>query len=110
MEKKVLAEKIGNFILNGDFFQQYAYKHYWTSGSSTEVPPVSIWCDRLNPEKPIKIEIQVARDGVDFGVADLALDLLICGITAEFGDVVTRHYLYESDGSCPNVAVIYINN
>ena len=93
MEKEKLVQ-IGNDILKSEFFQKYAYKHYWTSGSSTEVAPVTVTYD--------SIEIQLSCNTLR-GIKQ-ALGKLV----REIGEsLVKKYYVFKYDGSCPNAARIY---
>jgi hypothetical protein len=104
MEKGKLQE-ISNKIAESNFFKKYGYKHYWTSGSSTEVAPITLWLDSLNPNRPACIEIQLGCDSLR-GIKR-SLDKLVKEIGEKF---VKSHYLCKYDGSCPKVAKIYFNS
>ena len=103
MEKKRLQE-ISHQIAESDFFRKYGYKHYWTSGCSTEVAPITLWIDSVHPEEPSCIEIQLDCDSLR-GIKR-SLDKLVKEIGEE---LVREHYLCKYDGSCPDVAKLFFN-
>lgn len=93
---KEQLEQIGNKILDSEFYQKYAYKHYWTSGSSTEVAPVTV--NMVDMSIVIQLGCNTLR-----GIKQ-ALDKLVKQIGES---LVSKHYICKYDGSCPNVAKIY---
>jgi hypothetical protein len=97
MDKEKL-NKIGDVVAGSEFFQKYGYKGHWTSGSSTEVYPVTVNMVDMS------IEIQLNCNSLR-GIKK-ALDKLVREIGEHF---VKRHYLNKYDGSCPNTAKIYFN-
>jgi len=87
-------EQIGYSILDSEFYQKYAYKHYWTSGCCTEVAPVTVNCD--------SIEIQLACKNLR------GIKQALAKLVRQIGEsLVKRYYVFKYDGSCPNVARIY---
>jgi len=91
---KEQLEQIGYSILDSEFYQKYAYKHYWTSGCCTEVAPVTVNCD--------SIEIQLACKNLR------GIKQALAKLVRQIGEsLVKRYYVFKYDGSCPNVARIY---
>ena len=97
MEKKQL-KGIGDKVVASEFFQKYAYKGIWTSGSSTEVYPVTV--NLVDSSITIQLGCKTLR-----GIKQ-ALDKLVRQIGVS---LVSKHYISKYDGSCPNVAKMYFN-
>ena len=93
---KEQLNQIGNKVLESEFFQKYAYKGHWTSGSSTEVYPLTV--NMVNMSIVIQLNCDTLR-----GIKQ-ALDKLVRQIGEH---LVSRHYIWKTDGSCPNTARIY---
>ena len=93
---KEQLKQIGDKVLESEFFQKYAYKGHWTSGSSTLVYPLTINMVDMS------IVIQLGCDTLR-GIKQ-ALDKLVKQIGES---LVSKHYVCKYDGSCPNAAKIY---
>lgn len=93
---KEQLEQIGDKVLESEFFQKYAYKGHWTSGSSTEVYPLTV--NMVNMSIVIQLDCDTLR-----GIKQ-ALDKLV----RQIGEHLVRmHYIWKTDGSCPDTAEIY---
>jgi hypothetical protein len=95
---KIQLQAIGNNVVASEFFQKYAYKGTWTSGSSTEVYPVTV--NLVDSSITIQLGCETLR-----GIKK-ALDKLVKQIGVS---LVSKHYISKYDGSCPNVAKMYFN-
>jgi hypothetical protein len=95
MEKNQLSQ-IGDVVVASEFFQKYGYKSHWTSGSSTEVYPVTI--NMVDMSIEIQLNCETLR-----GIQK-ALDKLVRQIGVH---LVSLYYVSKSDGSCPDTAKIY---
>ena len=91
-------QAIGDNVVASEFFQKYAYKGTWTSGSSTEVYPVTV--NLVDSSITIQLGCETLR-----GIKN-ALGKLV----REIGENLIRtYYISKYDGSCPNVAKIWFN-
>lgn len=95
MDKERL-DKIGDVVVGSEFFQKYGYKGHWTSGSSTEVYPVTV--NMVDMSIVIQLDCDTLR-----GIKQ-ALDKLVRQIGEH---LVRRHYIWKTDGSCQDTAEIY---
>lgn len=98
MDKKELKE-IGINVIASKFFDKFAYKGTWLSGGSTEVYPVTV--NMVNNSIVIQLDCFKGLRG-----AKQSLDKLVREIGEE---LVLRHYISKSDGSCPDEAIICFN-
>ena len=101
---KERVNEITNQIANSKFFERYAMKDTWLSGCSTEVYPISAWMPSCTYDGSIRIEIQLDCFKGLRGI-NKALDKLVREIGEE---LVLKHYISKYDGSCPNVAKIFL--
>ena len=101
---KERVNEITNQIAKSKFFERYAMKDSWLSGCTTEVYPVSAWMSSCTHDGSIRIEIQLDCFKGLRGI-NKALDKLV----REIGEkLVLKHYISKYDGSCPNVAKIFL--
>ena len=101
---KERVNEITNQIANSKFIERYAMKDTWLSGCTTEVYPISAWMPSCTHDGSIRIEIQLDCFKGLRGI-NKALDKLVREIGEE---LVLKHYISKYDGSCPNVAKIFL--
>ena len=89
-------------ILNSKFYSEYAYKHTWISGESTEVHPITIY-----PENTLKeIEINIQLDGRKTKGRYAAFRRVLNTLRKRYPKMVA--WFNKMDGSCPDYYEILV--
>ena len=91
--KKELAQKVLDTVEKSNLFKNHAWKHHWTSGSSTIVYPISLW----EPNQ----EVIVQMDREKFRGRTQAIKKLVKDLSDIPGFEVTDWHYTPNDGSCP---------
>lgn len=72
---------------------KHIYKHVWTSGSTTEVYPITLW------ERSVDVQMDTHRNYFDKAIAR---------VLAKHSDLFSNGYFCKNDDSCPaEVRFIY---
>ena len=100
MEKAEYMEKANEVVAlieKSNFFDKFAYKHHWTSGSQTIVYPIQHWV----PNKEIEIQLHSENNR---GRSNSAKSLI-----GKIDKLLPIKYWGFSnyDGSCPQTLYIY---
>lgn len=92
-ERKDRIDKFVSEFLEEPMVKKYLYRNHWTSGSSTDVYPISIWQN--------DIEVQWNSDRRIF-------DNFIDKIVKNNSDLLSGGRFRKSDGSSPSQIIFFL--